>query len=201
MQSFNAEAMTAGRFADAVENAFAASRRAIVARALLTGIVILLVFSCVVGVLWFGAHDVLTGQMSGGQLSQFVLYAVLGASSSLGQLSRSLAARSSPPRAPPAASANCSPCGRRSSRPSRPSRCRRTPRGAVAFDNVVFAYPSRGEDRALHNHQPSPSRPGETVAIVGPSGAGKTTLFQLMMRFYDPKHWPHPLRRNRHPHA
>ncbi len=86
MQAYNAQGQTAGRFKAAVEDAFAASRSAIAARAVLTGVMILFVFASVVGILWYGAHDVLAGRMSGGQLSQFLLYAVLGATS-LGQLS------------------------------------------------------------------------------------------------------------------
>ena len=86
MQAYNAQGLTANRFAGAVENAYAASRRAVAARAILTAVVITLVFASVVFVLWYGAHDVLSGRMTGGQLSQFVLYAVLGASA-LGQLS------------------------------------------------------------------------------------------------------------------
>ena len=184
MQAYNAQGTTANRFTKAVESAFDASRRAVAARAMLTGVVIMLVFSSVVLVLWYGAHDVLAHHMTGGQLSQFVLYAVLGASA-LGQLSEVwseiVAAAGAagrigellavtPKIVAPATAAKL---------PSRPE-------GAVAFDGVVFAYPSRGDERALHNLSFA-VKPGETVAVVGPSGAGKTTLFQLMMRFYDPK--------------
>lgn len=184
MQAYNAEATTAARFAAAVEDAYAASRNAIAARSILTGVVIMLVFSSVVGVLWLGAHDVLLGRMSGGQLSQFVLYAVLGASS-LGQLSEvwnevSMAAGAAgsigellavQPVIVAPATVVALPA---------------TAQGAVTFEGVVFAYPTRGEDRALHNLSFKVA-PGETVAIVGPSGGGKTTLFQLLLRFYDPQ--------------
>ena len=184
MQSFNAEAMTAGRFADAVENSFAASRRAIIARALLTGVVILLVFSCVVGVLWYGAHDVLTHRMTGGQLSQFVLYAVLGASA-LGQLSEVgselVAAAGAAGRIGELLAVRPQIVA-----PVEPLRLPARPVGAITFEDVLFAYPTRGEDRALHNVSFT-VRPGETVALVGPSGAGKTTIFQLLLRFYDPQ--------------
>ena len=184
MQAYNAEAMTAGRFAAAVESAYAASRSAIVARAFLTGVVILLVFSTVVAVLWLGAHDVLAGRISGGQLSQFVLYAVLGASA-LGQLSEVwteiVAAAGAAGRIGELLAVRPQIVA-----PAEPARLPARPTGAVAFDNICFAYPSRGEDRALHNVSFS-VRPGETVALVGPSGAGKTTLFQLLLRFYDPQ--------------
>ena len=184
MQAYNAQNATADRFSGAVESAYGAARNALAARAVLTGIVILLVFSSVLLVLWFGAHDVLAGRMTGGQLSQFVLYAVLGASS-LGQLSEVwseiVAAAGAAGRigellavrplivAPPA-----------------PTKLPARPEGSVTFDSVVFSYPTRGDDRALHNLSFT-IRPGETVAIVGPSGAGKTTLFQLLLRFYDPQ--------------
>ena len=148
MQSFNAETATAGRFSTAVENAFAASRHAIVARATLTGVVISLVFSCVVGVLWFGAHDVLAGRMTGGQLSQFVLYAVLGASS-LGQLSE---VGSELVAAAGAAGRIGELLAERPQivAPVEPVKLPAHPTGAVTFEDVVFAYPTRGEDRALH---------------------------------------------------
>jgi ATP-binding cassette subfamily B protein len=183
MQAYNAQGITADRFGHAVEQAFEASRKAIAARAVLTAVVILLVFASVVFVLWYGAHDVLAGHMSGGQLSQFVLYAVLGASS-LGQLSEVwseiVAAAGAAGRIGELLAVRPQIVA-----PVAPAALPAMPRGAVTFDNVVFAYPSRGEDRALHNLSFAVA-PGETVAIVGPSGAGKTTLFQLMMRFYDP---------------
>ena len=183
MQAYNAQGQTAGRFKAAVEEAFAASRSAIAARAVLTGVMILFVFASVVGILWYGAHDVLAGRMSGGQLSQFLLYAVLGATS-LGQLSEvwsELAAAAGSAgrigdllRVRPVIVA-----------PATPAVLPAQPDGALTFDGVTFAYPTRGEERALHDLTFT-VRPGETVAIVGPSGAGKTTLFQLLMRFYDP---------------
>lgn len=183
MQAYNAETAAAGRYRAAVEHAFDASRRAAAARAILTGVVIFLVFASVVAVLWFGAHDVIAHRMSGGQLSQFVLYAVLGASS-LGQLSEvssELVAATGaagrigdllkvrPTILAPAAAAQL---------PSHPQ-------GQIAFEDVAFSYPSQSDGSALGGVSFS-VRPGETVALVGPSGAGKTTLFQLLLRFYDP---------------
>ena len=183
MQAYNAEEATSGRFADAVENAFEASRRAVAARAVLTSVVILFIFASIVVVLWFGAHDVLTHRMTGGQLSQFVLYAVLGASA-LGQLSEvwseMVAAAGAAERIGELLKVRPEIVA-----PAQPVALPATPQGALTFENVSFGYPTRGEDRALHDLSFT-VRPGETVAIVGPSGAGKTTLFQLMLRFYDP---------------
>ena len=184
MQAYNAEGATAGRFAAAVESAYDASRRAVAARAMLTAIVILLVFASVVFVLWYGAHDVLTGRMTGGQLSQFVLYAVLGASA-LGQLSEVwseiVAAAGAAGRIGELLAVRP-----RIVAPAVPATLPAQAEGALIFDGVGFSYPTRGEDRALRNLSFA-IKPGETVAIVGPSGAGKTTLFQLLLRFYDPQ--------------
>ena len=184
MQSYNAQGATADRFAAAVESAYAAARNALAARAVLTGVVILLVFSSVLVVLWFGAHDVMARRMTGGQLSQFVLYAVLGASS-LGQLSEVwseiVAAAGAAGRIGELLAVKPVIVA-----PANPTKLPDMPQGSVTFDNIVFAYPSRGEERALHNVSFT-IRPGETVAIVGPSGGGKTTVFQLLLRFYDPQ--------------
>ncbi len=183
MQAYNAQGLTADRFAGAVENAYDASRSAVAARATLTGVVITLVFASVVFVLWYGAHDVLTGRMTGGQLSQFVLYAVLGASA-LGQLSEVwseiVAAAGAAGRIGELLAVRPTIVA-----PAVPAKLPAPPQGGVVFDNVSFGYPSRGDALALHDLSFA-VRPGETVAIVGPSGAGKTTLFQLLLRFYDP---------------
>ncbi len=183
MQAFGAEPATGRRFGAAVEEAYRAARNASAARARLTIVVIFLVVASIVGVLWFGAQDVLAGRMTGGLLSQFVLYAILAASAlselsqvwgevsaaggAAGRLAEILALQ---PKivAPVPAAALPVPA-----------------RGEIAFENVEFAYESRPGDPALHNLSFKIAA-GETVAIVGPSGAGKTTLFQLLSRFYDP---------------
>ena len=184
MQAFGMEAATAGRFAAAADEAFEAARMSTKARSILTGTAIFLVSASVVGVLWYGAQDVLAGHMSAGRLSQFVLYAVFAASS-LGQLSEvygelSQAAGAAERlgeilAAEPIVVA-----------PREPRRLPEPPVGTVTFSDVHFAYPTRTERAALHGLTLK-VRPGERVALVGPSGAGKTTVFQLLLRFYDPQ--------------
>ena len=184
MQAFGMEASTAERFAAAADEAFEAARASTKARAILTGTAIFLVSASVVGVLWYGAQDVLAGEMTAGRLSQFVLYAVFAASS-LGQLSEvygELAqAAGSAERlaeilaAEPAIAA-----------PREPRRLPEPPVGTVAFADVRFSYPTRTERAALHGLT-FQVRAGERVALVGPSGAGKSTVFQLLLRFYDPQ--------------
>src|SRR5215212_1981538 len=183
MQAFGMEAATAGRFGAAAEEAFAAARTSTKARAILTGTAIFLVSASVVGVLWYGAQDVLAGNMTGGRLSQFVLYAVFAASS-LGQLSEVYGELAQ-------AAGSAERLGEiLAARPTifAPAQARRMPEppiGAVTFADVHFAYPTRTEHAALHGLS-FRLRPGERVALVGPSGAGKTTVLQLLLRFYDP---------------
>ncbi|GAA0608731.1 ABC transporter transmembrane domain-containing protein [Paenochrobactrum glaciei] len=184
LQAFTNEKMVISRFAKAVENAFAAARSSVFARAILTSFAIFMVFSSVVGVLWFGSNDVLSGTMSAGQLGQFLLYAVFAASS-LGQLSEVWGELAQAAGATerlteildeiPAIAA-----------PSNPVALPVPALGEISFENVVFHYPARPEKAALAGLDFS-VKPGESVAIVGPSGAGKSTIFSLLLRYYDPQ--------------
>ncbi|MGO9741190.1 MAG: ABC transporter transmembrane domain-containing protein [Roseiarcus sp.] len=183
MQSFGAEAFAAGRFRDAANGAYEAARSMTLARAFVTVAALFLAFASCIVVLWLGARDVIEGRMTGGLLSQFLLFAVLGASA-LGQISEVWNEVSQ------AAGA----AGRigeilaaepRIIAPANPVALPKPAKGAVAFRNVVFAYPSRPDGNVLEGVDFA-VKPGELVAIVGPSGAGKSTLFQLIERFYDP---------------
>jgi ATP-binding cassette subfamily B protein len=184
MQAFGMETVTARRFAAAAEEAFEAARLSITMRALLTGTAIFLVSASVVGVLWYGAQDVLAGTITAGRLSQFMLYAVFAASS-LGQLSEVYGELAQAAGAAErlgeilAAEPAIRP-------PAAPSTLPEPPLGTAAFEHVRFAYPSRSETAALDDLSFTVAA-GERVALVGPSGAGKSTVFQLLLRFYDPQ--------------
>lgn len=184
VHAFGREDASRRRFGGIVEAAHAVALRQIRSRALLTGIVILLVFGAVDVVLWIGARDVISGAMTGGQLAAFVFYAVMVAGSvgSLsevyGDLQRAAGATERLMEllaTEPAISA-----------PESPVALPRPARGEVRFDRVTFRYPARPEIRALDLYSLSVA-PGERLALVGPSGAGKTTVFQLLLRFYDPE--------------
>ncbi len=183
LQAFTNERLASARFGAEVGRAFGAARDSTRARALLTAIVIFLIFSSVVAILWIGSHDVLTGQISAGRLGQFILYAAFAAGA-LGELSQvwgeiSAASGASERlfeilRMKPAISA-----------PAQPRALPQPARGDIAFDAVRFAYPTRPDHKVIDNVSFS-VRAGEKVAVVGPSGAGKSTLFHLLLRFYDP---------------
>jgi ATP-binding cassette subfamily B protein len=186
VQAFTHETIETRRFGDSVENAFATAMQRVRARSLLTVTAIFLIFGAIVFVLWLGAHAVIQGRMTGGELGQFILYATI-VSGAIGALSEvvgdaqraagaterllELLAERSPITAP-AAPQSLPP---------------RAARGAgLTLSNVSFKYPSRPLSTALSDLSIDIAA-GETVAIVGPSGAGKTTLFQLLLRFYDPQ--------------
>lgn len=183
VQAFTQETRFAAKFGVAVEGAFDAARHRLLARAGLTSMVIFLVFTSVVLILWGGAQDVLDGTMSGGELGQFVLYAVFAAaavgalSEVWGELQATAGATErlaelleiEPAVAPPVnASVLASPL-----------------RGEMVFSGVSFAYASRPDKPALSDLNIT-IKSGERVALVGPSGAGKSSLFSLLLRFYDP---------------
>jgi ATP-binding cassette, subfamily B, bacterial len=183
VQAYTSERMATNRFGGEVEQAYEAARSSTRARAVLTLIIIFIVFSSVVAILWVGSHDVLTGAISPGRLGQFVLYAAFAAAG-LGQLSEVWGEVS----AASGAAERLFEILRVKSQITAPPKPVALPvpaRGDVGFDNVSFAYPARPDVSAINNVSLS-VKVGEKVAIVGPSGAGKSTLFHLLLRFYDP---------------
>jgi ATP-binding cassette subfamily B protein len=184
LQAFTNEKLVTNRFAKAVETSFEAARASVFARAFLTFFAIFTIFASVVGVLWIGAGDVLAGNLSPGTLGQFLLYAVfaagaLGALSEVwGELNQAAGAAERLTELldeQPAIIA-----------PRHPVAMPEPAAGKVEFCEVSFAYPARPSHSALHG-MTFAVQPGETVAIVGASGAGKSTVFSMLMRFYDPQ--------------
>lgn len=182
MQAFTFEPVVIKRYGRAVETAFEAARRRVSARAGLTATATFLVFASIVGILWYGAHEVLAGTMTGGTLAQFMLYAAFAAGSvatlsevwgevqqaigAAGRLGEIMAVK------PEITS------------PANPKPFPEPARGEIRFDRVGFSYPSRPEAPVFKDLN-FKVQPGERVAIVGSSGAGKTTIFSLILRFYD----------------
>ena len=183
IQANTHEIESEGRFDEITEASYSSAKRRIMTRALMTTAMMFLAFSGIVAVLWIGAIDVRSGSMSAGELVQFVIFAVMVASSIAalsemwGELLRAAGATErlvdllaavdsvTDPRVP---RLPCNPC-----------------RGEIVFENLSFRYPMRRETAAL-DHVSLSVRPGEMLALVGPSGAGKSTIFQLMLRFFDP---------------
>jgi ATP-binding cassette subfamily B protein len=183
IQAFTHEAASRLKFAAVTEKSFDAARRRIKTRSIMTVIVIFLVFTGVVGVLWIGARDVRSGDMTAGALVQFVIYSVMvaggvGALSEIwGELQRAAGATE---RLVELLQSEDSVKD-----PSDPVPAPRHPQGRIVFEDVSFDYPARPGCLALGDVSLT-IEPGETVAFVGPSGAGKTTIIQLLLRFYDP---------------
>jgi ATP-binding cassette subfamily B protein len=182
VQGFTHEAVDRARFSDAIEVSVRAAVRRIRTRALLILIVILLGFGAITFSLWVGGRDVIAGAMSAGDLTAFVFYAVLlaGAGATLSELWGEIQ------RAAGAADRLAEIFAEQPliAAPAHPVAFPDSASGHVVFENVTFFYPARLAVPALDKLS-FEVRPGETVALVGPSGAGKTTVFQLLLRFYD----------------
>jgi ATP-binding cassette, subfamily B, bacterial len=184
VQAFTHEPVDRARFATEAERSVATALRRITMRASLLFGIILLGFGAIVFALWVGGRDVIAGQMSGGNLSAFVFYAVILATSGaqMSELWGDLQ------RAGGAADRLRELLDERPTitAPERPAVLPSRVEGRVSFENVTFRYPARPETSALNDFSLT-VEPGETVALVGPSGAGKTTVLQLLLRFYDPE--------------
>ena len=184
LQAFTHEGAANDRFASAVELSFDAAKARTKARSGLTALAIFLVFGSVVGVLWYGAQEVIAGTITGGRLGQFVLYAALAASA-MGVLSEIWGemqqAAGSAERLAELLETKADIVS-----PENPIPLPDPPEGRVELQAVNFHYPTRPEIKALHDVS-FVVKPGERVAIVGPSGAGKSTIFALLLRFYDPQ--------------
>ena len=184
IQSFTAEELESKRFGESIRVSFETALRRIKARALFSTVATTGLFGALIVVLWIGARAVLGGEISGGELGQFVLYAMFVAMSAAslsevwGELQRAAGAMERLVElldAQPAIKA-----------PDNPVEMPHTREGSICFDNVSFNYPSRPDTLAMKDFDLEIS-PGEKVAFVGPSGAGKSTTFQLLLRFYDPQ--------------
>jgi len=185
VKAFAREATESARYADAVKRALIAAKSRIVGQALLTGGVVALVFGGIVTVLWNGAYAVLTGTMSSGLLIQFLMYAVVAASSvgALGQIwGYVLRASGSMGRINELLSEKPSIVD-----PVRPVQLPKCVRGEITFENIEFQYPNHGSAALIKGFTLHVCA-GETVALVGLSGVGKSTIFNLLMRFYDPQY-------------
>src|SRR5438270_5489941 len=183
VQAFNQQDREAARFRDAVERVFATAKRRIGLRAILTAMMIFLMIGAIVMVIWQGAIDVAAGRMSGGTIAAFVLCGGLlaGAFGALSEVYGDLL-RASGASERLAELLHAEPEIRA---PATPAPLPEPPRGELEFDHVTFHYPTRRETSALEDFSLA-IRARERLALVGPSGAGKTTIFQLAERFYDP---------------
>lgn len=187
VQAFGREAYESQRYTQEVEKAFGTARRRIWTRSLLTAVAIVLAFGVIVFVLWMGAREVVANRMTAGELAQFVLYATLTAGSIAalsevwGDLQRALGATDRL-----MALLALSTTSAEESQVERSHAEQSMPQVSIEFRDVWFAYPSRPEDWVLKGLSFQLAA-GQVLALVGPSGAGKTTVFQLMMGFYRPQ--------------
>ena len=183
VQAFAHEDLEVATFGERVEAVFAVALQRSRALALLIAAVIVLAFGAVGVLLWVGAHDVFAGRLTAGSLAAFIFYAVIAANATFvlaevyGELQRAAGAGERLVEL-----LGLEPEIRA---PAHPLPLPEPARGRIAFEEVTFAYPSRPATPALDRFTLR-VEPGETVALVGPSGAGKTTVFQLLLRFYDP---------------
>lgn len=184
VQSYSHEAQERASFSNEVEKAFEIGRQRVKQRAILISGVIIIVFSAIAGMLWVGGNDVINGTMSGGDLGAFVFYAIMVASSLatisevLGELQRAAGATERLIELLQVDSNIVAPSQNIASTQGLPAQ--------VAFNDVTFHYPSR-PDQPATKHLTLTAKEGKVLALVGPSGAGKTTLFELLQRFYDPQ--------------
>ena len=183
VQAFNRETKASRHFSQAIDESFKASLKRMSARAMMTAMIIALIFGGITAILWLGAHSVISGEMSAGALGQFVFLSVLAAGSvgalgeTWGDLQKAAGAMTRIDelmRAEPTITA-----------PKNPVPLPVPAKGHIRFDSVCFAYPGR-EDQPALNGLSFDVAPGETVALVGPSGGGKSTVLRLLLRFYDP---------------
>ena len=185
VQSYGRQNLESHAFAIEVEQAYDIGRRRVKQRAILISGVILIVFSAIAGMLWVGGNDVINGTISGGDLAAFVFYSVMVASSLanisevMGELQRAAGATERLIELLQVESQITFP-----SKPSTDVACLST---ELRFDDVTFSYPSRLEQPAIEKLTLTVKK-GQVVALVGHSGAGKTTLFELLQRFYDPQY-------------
>ena len=184
VQAFGQEGRETGRFTQAVERVFATAKRRILVRGIMTGIAIFLMFGAITMIIWQGAIDVAAGRITGGTIAAFVLYGGLlaGAFGALSEVYGDfLRAAGASERLTELLEAESSIRA-----PAQPAQLPEPSRGELAFEQVTFHYPTRQDVSALEDFSLT-VKPRERLALVGPSGAGKTTIFQLAERFYDPQ--------------